>query len=71
MHLKKWHKHWDVQKGITLRVMLASRPKVNFDQMATPVLEIMDRSGICHKRESIKHTDKICLEHINVTCWEK
>jgi hypothetical protein len=29
-------------KGTTSRVMLASRPKVSFDQMTAPVPEIMD-----------------------------
>jgi hypothetical protein len=32
------------RKGTTSRVMVASRPKVSFDQMAAPVLEIMDGS---------------------------
>jgi hypothetical protein len=31
-------------KGITSRVIVASRPKVSFDQMAAPVPEIMDDS---------------------------
>jgi hypothetical protein len=30
------------QKGITLRVMVASRPEIRFDQMAEPVPEIME-----------------------------
>jgi hypothetical protein len=29
-------------KGITSRVMVASRPEIKFDQMAAPVPEIMD-----------------------------
>jgi hypothetical protein len=31
-----------MQTGTILRVMLASRPKISFDQMAAPVPEIMD-----------------------------
>jgi hypothetical protein len=32
------------QKGTILRAMVVSRPKVSFDQMPAPVLEIMDNS---------------------------
>jgi hypothetical protein len=38
-------RHFDtveVMKRTTSRVMVASRSKISFDQMAAPVLEIMD-----------------------------
>jgi hypothetical protein len=44
---KKWQKRWKdayVQQGTTSKVMVASRPKVSFDQMAAPIPEIMDGS---------------------------
>jgi hypothetical protein len=33
-------------KGTSLRVMVASKPKVKFDQMEAPVPDIMDMSSI-------------------------
>jgi hypothetical protein len=35
-----------VQKEIISMAVVASRPRVNFDQMAAPVPEIMDITGI-------------------------
>jgi hypothetical protein len=37
-------------KGTTSRVIVASKPKVNFDQIAVPVPEIMDVESIFHFR---------------------
>jgi hypothetical protein len=49
---KSWQKcfKWCVicVEGATLKVMVASRPKV-FDQMETPLLEIMEECGINSK----------------------
>jgi hypothetical protein len=44
---KKWQNRWERcirTDGSTTRVMVASRPKINFDQMTAPVPEIMDSS---------------------------
>jgi hypothetical protein len=48
IHLKNGISTWDdayTQQWTTLRVMVASRPKVSFDQMAAQVPEIMDGSS--------------------------
>jgi hypothetical protein len=45
MHLKNGRSTGNgeyARKGTTSRVMVASRPKVSSDQMAAPVLEVMD-----------------------------
>jgi hypothetical protein len=47
MHLKIYRSAGTgayMQKGTASRLMVASRSKVSFDQMVTPVLEIMDAS---------------------------
>jgi hypothetical protein len=40
-------------KGTTSRVMVASRPKVSFDQMMAPVPEMMDVCSIGNSQKSL------------------
>jgi hypothetical protein len=69
-----------VRKGTISRVMVASRPKVSFDQMAAPVPEIMGGSlclvtAICglifHVHESVAIIILTASEHIKKNYCEK